>query len=250
MAKVIVVSFAEETKAIEALHKLNELDSLGDISIYEMMMVRKKTNGDCEVLKENSSEGWRVLAGMGIGSMLGLLGGPVGFVIGLYTGTAIGGIAEISHYDFADDFVEKVKNKISAGTVSIIAEIDEDSNVFIDTYLNPMGAVITRSDVDFEFDKYMNEQIDEMDEEIADERAELKKARKEDREKIQKKIAELKEKRKAKIAEFVAKGRAAKNRVNDEINEQRADRIKRRIARHEEKLNDLSKQLKELHVLA
>ena len=112
-----------------------------------------------------------------------------------------------------------------------------------------MGAVITRSDVDFEFDKYVNEQIDEIDEEIADERSELKKARKEDREKIQKKIAELKEKRNAKISEFVAKGKAAKNRATDEINEQRADRIKRRIARHEEKLNDLNKQLKELHVL-
>ena len=249
MANVIVVSFQEETKAIEALHKLNELESLGDITIYEKIMVRKKADGKCEVLKENTSEGWRVLAGMGVGSLLGLLGGPVGFVIGLYTGTAIGGIVEISHYDFADDFVEKVKNKISVGTVSIIAEIDEDSNVFIDTYLKPMGAVITRSDVDFEFDKYVNEQIDEIDEEIADERAEFKKARKEDKEKIQKKIAELKEKRNAKIAAFEAKGKAAKNRVTNEIKEQKADRIKKRIARHEEKLIELNKQLKELQVL-
>ena len=271
MANVIVVSFQEETKAIEALHKLNELESLGDISIYEKIMIRKKANGESEILKEDSFEGWRTLAGMGVGSLLGMLGGPLGFVFGLYTGTAVGALAEINHYDFADDFITKVENKMQTGTIAIIAELDEDSNAFVDTYLKPLGAVITRSDVDFEFDKYENEQIDELDEEIADERAAFKEARKEDRKKIQKKIAELKEKRKAKIAEFVAKAKAAEKnikdkttggiakvksdvkefgaRISNEVKEEREERIKRRIARHEEKLKDLNKQLKELQVL-
>jgi uncharacterized membrane protein len=246
MANVIVVSFQEETKAIEALHKLNELESLGDISIYEKIMVRKKANGESEILKEDSSEGWRTLAGMGVGSLLGMLGGPIGFVFGLYTGTAVGVIADASHYDFAEDFITKVENKMQAGATSIIAEVDEDSEAFIDTYLKPFGAVITRSDVDFEFDNYENEQIDEIDEEIADERAAFKEARKEDRSKIQKRIAELKEKRKEKIAEFVANAKAAKNGVSNEIKEEREERIKRRIAKHQERLNNLNKQLQEL----
>ncbi|HKC37115.1 MAG TPA: DUF1269 domain-containing protein [Chitinophagaceae bacterium] len=272
MTNVIVVSFQEETKAMEALHKLNELESLGDISVYEKIMIRKKANGESEILKEDSSEGWRILTGMGVGSLLGMLGGPIGFVVGLYTGTAVGAIADASHYDFAEDFIARVENKLQAGTTSIIAEVDEDSNVFIDTYLKPLGAVITRSDVDFEFDKYENEQLDELDEEMANERAAFKEARKEDRKKIQKKIAELKEKRKEKIAEFVAEAKTSEKNIQDKttagiakvksdmkefgtsisnkVKEEREDRIKRRIARHEERLKDLNKQLKELQVLA
>ena len=51
MANVIVVSFQEEAKAIEALHKLNELESLCNISIYEKVMILKNANGQFEILK-------------------------------------------------------------------------------------------------------------------------------------------------------------------------------------------------------
>ena len=127
----------------------------------------------------------------------------------------VGAIADAGHYDFAEDFIARVENKMQAGTISIIAEADEDSEVFIDTYLKPLGAAITRSDVDFEFYKYENEQIDEIDEEMAAERAAFKEARKEDRKEIQKKIDELKEKRKAKIAAFTAKAKASEKNMKN-----------------------------------
>ena len=268
MKNIIVVSFTDESKAIDALHKLDELESFGDISIYEKIMVRKKTYGEYEILKEDSFDGWRTLTGMGFGSLLGLLGGPVGLVIGLYTGTAIGAIADLGHYDFADDFIAKTKNKLAAGTVSIIAEIDEDSDAFVDTALKPFDAVITRSDIDFEFDNYANEQIDRIGDDIADQRAALKKAIGDDKMKIQNKIAELKQKRKATIEEFLITAHAAENNIKDkttaalaklksnakarlgnignEVNEEKAAWIKRKIARHEERLKNLNKQLKEL----
>ncbi len=268
MKNIIVVSFTDESKAIDAMHKLIELDSFGDIAIYEKILVRKRASGECEVLKEDSFGGWRTLTGMGVGSLLGMLGGPVGFVIGLYTGTAIGAIADMGHYDFSDDFIARTKDKLTAGTVSIIAEIDEDSNAFVDTSLKPFGAVISRSDVDFEYDKYVNVQIDKIEDDIAEQRAALKKAIGEDRVRIENKIAELKAKRKAAISEFVASAKATEtsvkekttagiakvksdvtefvNTISDEINKERADRIKSRIARHENKVKDLNRQLSEL----
>jgi uncharacterized membrane protein len=266
MTNIIVVSFANETNAIDALHKLTELDSFGDISIYEKIMVRKRANGECEILKEDRSEGWRTLTGMGVGSLLGLLGGPVGFVIGMYTGTAIGAIADLGHYDFADDFIAKTRDKLTPGTVAIVAEIDEDSVAFINTSLTPFDAVISRSDVDYEFDKYVSQQIDQIEDAIAEQRVALKRAIGNDRAKIQNKIAELKEKRNATIAEFVATAKEKElkdktvasvakvksdvkqlvNNITQEVTEERAARIKRRIARHEDKLTDLNKQLKEL----
>lgn len=215
MANVIVASFKEEVKAVEALHKLNELESLGDITIYELVMVRKNANGDAEVLKENTSEGLGVLTGMGVGSLLGVVGGPVGVLIGLYTGTVAGALAESDNYDFADDFVSKVENKLAVGVVAIIAEIDEDNEIFVDTYLKPFGAEITRSDVDVEFDNYEDEQMEAIDKAIAEERADLKKSMGDQKKKIQSKIAELKKKRKDKMAELAAKRKAKKNVVKN-----------------------------------
>ena len=202
MNNIIVVSFTDETKAVDALHKLVKWDSLGDISIYEKIIVRKKTYGEYEILKEDSFEGWRTLTDMGYGSLLGLMGGPVGFVIGLYTGMAIGAIADSSHYDFPDDFIAKTKNKLAAGTVSIIAEIDEDSNAFVDASLKPFDALITRTDFDFEFDNYVNEQTDKFEDDIAEQRAALKKALGDDRKKLEKKIAELKQKERLQLQSF------------------------------------------------
>jgi uncharacterized membrane protein len=266
MTKVMVASFKDEAKAMDALHKLNELESFGDISIYDKIMVRKKKNGDYETLKEDSSEGWRALGGMAIGGLLGTLGGPLGFIIGLYAGVAIGAIAEINHFDFAEDFIKKVENKMAAGTVSIIAEIDEEDNDFIDISLNPFGAAILKSNLDFAYDNYMNEQIEEIEDEISEQRAELKKAIGKDKEKIEKKITALKEKRKEKMAEFDAEvKKSAKNikttmvtgvdkvktgvkkiadSISGSVKENKADRIKNRIVRHEAKLINLKNELK------
>lgn len=268
MKNVIVASFKEETKAIAALHKLNELDSFGDITIYDQIMVRKKADGKLEILKEDDSEGWRTLTGMGVGSMLGLLGGPVGVAIGLYTGAAIGAIADASHYDFAEDFIAKVEKKIAVGTVTIIAEIEEDSEVFVDNYLKPFGAVISRSDVDLEFDKHAEEQIDEIEADIAEQRAALKKAVGKEKKKIETKIVDLKEKRRTRIAEFVAKNKQVQKNIKDkaassvakvkadikatgkgiseEVKKEKIERINRRIGRHKDTLNELKKQLNEL----
>jgi uncharacterized membrane protein len=268
MKNLILASFKEESAAIKALHKLHELESFGDISIYEQVMVRKNYDGKTEILKLDDDEGWRTLTGMGVGSLLGLFGGPVGFVIGLYTGTAIGAIADASNYDFEKDFIIKVEQKIAVGTVTIVAEMEEDSAVFVDNYLATLGAVISRSDVDVQFEKYVNEQIDEIEADIAADRAALKKAVGKEREKIETSIAELKEKRKNAIAQFVAKGKQAEKDmkakaassvtkikaeieaigtgISAEVKREKIARLKRRIGRHTDTVNELKLQLTEL----
>lgn len=209
-------------------------------------MVRANKNKQYDILQEDTSEGWRTLTGMTVGSLLGVLGGPVGFVIGLFAGTTIGAISEVNHYDFADDFVSKVETKMPAGTISIIAEVDEFSDVFIDTSLKPFGAVIFRSDVDYEFDNYENEQIDAIDADIEEARAELKKSIESDKEKISKKISELKERRKKVIANAKSKVKGVNDKISESVNESKAGFIKNRIARHEAKLKKLNKELKEV----
>lgn len=268
MTKVLIASFKDEINAMNAFKKLNELESFGEISLYDKIIVRKKINGDYETIKGDSSEGWRALGGMAVGGLLGAIGGPIGFIIGLYAGTAIGAMTEINHYDFANDFIEKIEKRVVAGTVSIIAEMDEEDKDIIDHSLKPFGAVIWKSNVDYAYDDYMHEELDELEDEIAEQRTSLKKSIGKEKEKIQKKISALKERRNDKIAAFDAELKKAMidikdttvsgiakvkkeakiidNQVEDKIVDAKTNRIKRSIARHEAKLKSLQHDLQVL----
>ena len=268
MANIIVVSFKEETKAIEALHKIKELDSYGDITLYEHMLIRKKENDQYEVLDDaTDGVGWRTFTGMALGGFVGALAGPIGLVIGLYSGTAVGALLDISRYDFEDDFIHKVNNKMKAGTIALVAEVSEDSSVFIDTYLKPFDAEIIRTEAGVEFDNYMDEQVDELEEEIEDEREKLKKATADEKAKINAKIANLKAKRKARMDELEAKRKSTIKGIKDKTNARikklesrlegyedsisdsyrkaRKNRLKKRIKKEEEKLYQLHNALGE-----
>ena len=258
----MVVSFKDEKVASAAMQKLNDLDALGDISIYEKVMVRKKGNGEFEMLGSDSTEGWKTLAGMAIGGVLGLLGGPVGFIIGVFGGAAIGAAAEISHYDFDAGFITNLEKTMATGVISIIAEIDEDNGVFVDSSLKIFGANIMRTPVDVELDNYVSEQMEELQEDIAAARKDLKQSSGKEKEKISQKIVELKDKRKEKIIELDAKAKkmdtavaagrlttSAKefaNNADHSLNKEKATLIRHRIERHENKLRHLKAALKEV----
>jgi uncharacterized membrane protein len=112
----------------------------------------------------------------------------VGFVIGLYAGTAIGLISDVGRQSFDESFVKEVGNRMPAGTVSIIAEIDENSDIFVDNALIPLGAEIKRSDIDFEFDVYVMNQLDKIEKDLSEAREELKSLPEEKRKRLQRKL--------------------------------------------------------------
>ncbi len=269
MANIIVIPFKDETKAIDALHKIKELDVYGDITLYENMMIRKMGNDQYEVLNDaTDGEGWRTVTGMALGGFIGALAGPLGFIIGLYTGTAAGAIWDISRYNFEDDFIKKVSSTMNTGTIAIIAEVGEDSSVFIDDALKAYSSEIIRSEASVAFDDYIDEQIEVLEEDIADEREKLAKATNEEKVKIKARIADLKEKRKAKISELEAKRKSTLNKIkestkarigklesrlddygdaiSDSIVQTRANRLHKRIKRQKAKLERLNKQLEEV----
>jgi len=243
MANLIIASFKQEAAAIEGLKKLNELESIGDITIYEMILLKKNADGGTVVLQSDTTEGANTLAGMTIGAVIGSLAGPVGTVLGMLTGTLTGTAVEMDQYSFADDFIAKVGEQLSPESVALVAEIDEDAPIFIDSTLAPLGATLTRTDVDYEYDKYSDEEMDVLDEEIAAKRAKLKAAAADDKAKFQEKIKMLKEKRKEKIAEFKEKVNEAATDVKAMGKERKIERIRNKIEKYQQKIVDLEKKL-------
>jgi len=244
MTNLIVISFKNESQAIDALHKLTELESFGDITVYEKVMVKKDSNGQTSVIQSDTSEGLRTLSGMALGTFIGALAGPVGLLVGMVTGTLTGAALESDYYDFSDEFESKVMNRLQPGTVAILAEIYEDSPDFVDNAVAPFGATVLRSDVDYVYDEYVDDQIEEFDEEIAAERAKIKSATESEKMKIQKKIEQVKEKRQQRIAELKKKQKSTIAKIKLAMEEEKMSRLKHRIQKHKTKIAALEEKLK------
>ncbi|MGZ8524411.1 MAG: DUF1269 domain-containing protein [Chitinophagaceae bacterium] len=208
MTNLIVLSFPNEANAIQASHKLAELESIGDISIFEKVIIKKGANGEFTYLQTESSDGERMVSGMAIGTLVGVIGGPVGMLVGMLSGTLVGAAVEADYVDFSEDVVRKVSDQLNVGDVAILAEISEDGSFFVDSTIAPLGGNIFRYNVDDAYSDYENDQAQQIDNEIAEERRQFKAARSEDKARVKNKIEQLKEKRKQRIA-------ALKEKAND-----------------------------------
>jgi uncharacterized membrane protein len=235
MTNLIVISFKDEARVIEASHKLNELESLGDITIYEKVIVKKDQGGKITEIQRDTSEGLRVASGATLGTLVGAIGGPVGMLVGMFSGSLAGTLAETDYDDFSEDFMAKVNRHLQPGTSALMAEVEEDNPVFIDTSLSPLGVSIFRADVDDVYDEYEDDQVEAMDKDIAAQRAKLKAAAAKDKANFQKKITDLKDKRKKRIAD-----------LKTHLSKDRKTRLEDKIHKHEERIAKLQQQLHDM----
>src|SRR5258708_20491144 len=79
---MLVVIFDEESKAYEGSRALNELDRDGIVAIHAESVIQKNADGTVTEKRTEGNFPIRTIGGTAIGSLLGLLGGPVGFGIG------------------------------------------------------------------------------------------------------------------------------------------------------------------------
>jgi len=246
MTNLIFMSFPNEAKAIEASHKLIELESFGDITILEKGIIKKGSFGDISVLQSQTTTGLRTVSGMALGTLIGALGGPVGILIGILAGTVTGVVLDSDHMDFSESFVSKVSNDLQPGAVALIAEISEDNPALVDGVFEAHGTNVHRSNVDYEYDEFEDAQLEELDREIAEERKQIKTAVASEKSKIQQKIDDLKEKRHQRIASLKEKHKSRVAKFKMSIRENKESRLRKKIHKHHTRIEELERQLKEL----
>ncbi len=144
-ANFVVVTFDEEKQAIEASHKLQDLAIRGDVSIDYSLMLRKGPSGEIEMLKKTGDGADDTWSGLLIGMLVGVFLGPLGFLISTLAGTAIGAGIDHSDEKFKDNFADKVKGKLSAGKIAIVAQCNESSPIFVDEAMKAMGGEVFRT---------------------------------------------------------------------------------------------------------
>ena len=241
MTNLIIAHFNQETEAQEAFTKLQELEQIGDITIYEMAVIAREAAGEPVVKEAITAEGSQTLSGMAIGTLIGALAGPVGLVTGMLVGTLVGEAAELDDYGFEEDFLSKVTSQLQPGMSVVVLEVEEDDPEFIDSTLSLLGATIDRTDVNYEYTKNSDEELEEYEEDILTARDKMKTAADEEKDKLRSKIAKLKAKRKERIVELKADITEAESKLSGK--DKKVARIRAKIEKHQKKISELEKKM-------
>lgn len=145
---VIAVSFPEEANAYEALSRLKDLDSRGDIDVHGAAVVSRQEDGtivEKDQFGENNYEG---TAGGGlVGLLVGVLGGPLGVLIGGATGLLVGSLFDMDDDDETDSVLSEISNAIRVGPPGLLADVSEPGHEAIDAVMAHLNGTVVRRDI-------------------------------------------------------------------------------------------------------
>lgn len=144
MNKLLVATFDTETAADAGLNALRELHAAGDITLFATAVLSRETEGVVRVKQSMDAGPIGTATGLAVGSLVGLLGGPAGVAVGALTGTAAGAVRDFWAAGVGLDFVEEATQHLQAGKVALVAEIEEEWIIPVDSALEAVGGQVMR----------------------------------------------------------------------------------------------------------
>ena len=144
MNKLLIAVFGNETAADAGLQALHTLHAEGEITLYASGVIAKDAKGAISVRKSIDQSPIGAATGLAVGSLIGLLGGPVGVAVGAMTGTVVGAIRDFWVAGVGLDFIEEAEKNLQPGKVALVAEIEEEWVIPVDTALEAAGGEVFR----------------------------------------------------------------------------------------------------------
>ena len=144
MAKMVVVVFDTENQAFEGKTGLEKLDLAGGITNYADAVIAKNADGSTAVEQVRHEAPIATIGGTALGSLIGLLGGPMAVGIGAGGGFLAGIIADVYNAGIGADFVDEVLKELTPGKYALVADIEELSTEPLDRCMESIGGKVFR----------------------------------------------------------------------------------------------------------
>ena len=145
---VVVVRFTEPSKAYQALSVLKECDAQGRIGLESAAVVERTQDGALRIPEGADNLGpIGVASGSLIGMLVGVLGGPVGVLLGWGSGALIGGAFDLDRAVTSDEALTVLGRAIPPESTAVIASVDEPAVEVIDGEMTKLGGEVTRRSV-------------------------------------------------------------------------------------------------------
>jgi uncharacterized membrane protein len=142
---VVVVRFTEPSKAYQALSVLKECDASGRIILESAALVERTPEGALQIPEGADNLGpVGAASGSLIGMLIGVLGGPVGVMLGWGGGALIGGAFDIDRAVTSDEALTVLGRAIPPESTAVIASVGEPAVEVIDGEMAKLGGEVTR----------------------------------------------------------------------------------------------------------
>jgi uncharacterized membrane protein len=149
MENVLAVNFNDDTKAYAALTSLKQLDEQGQLKLDGAAVVLRNEDGQIETKEEiGDSEFAGTATGGIVGLIVGVLGGPLGILIGGYTGLLVGSLFDMDETDHTESALSDIARSVRPGRPALIAAATEQSPEALDAAMKTLDGTVVRRNLD------------------------------------------------------------------------------------------------------
>jgi uncharacterized membrane protein len=214
---MLAVVFDSETKALEGKKALQQLEDEGSIVVYSDAVVGRNADGTTTVGQRDDPGYPGVLVGTSLGALIGLLGGPPGFVIGALAGLAAGGSVDLHNARIGEDFIHDVRQQLRPNRFAVVAEIQEDWTTPVDSRMEALGGTVFRRALSEVKHTVNEEDIAAIKSDLAQLKAEHALAHAERKAKLQEKINQLDSRIQAQLEKSKQRRRASEAQAKAKV---------------------------------
>jgi len=137
------------SNAYKALSVLRGAAAEGRITIAAAVIGERGADGSLRLAEgEDAVIGSATVGGGLIGMAVGILGGPLGMLLGWGAGSLIGGFADADRVDLSETAIGELSGRLPAGTTAILAEVEEYATEVLDGVVSPLGGQVLRLEAD------------------------------------------------------------------------------------------------------
>jgi uncharacterized membrane protein len=142
---VVVVAFADQSKAYQALSQLRQADAEGRVEVRATVLLERGPDGAVRVPEgDDVASGVGVAAGSLIGMLIGVLGGPLGVLLGGYGGLLAGGLGAADREEDREVALDAISKQIEPGHTVLVAEVGEVATEVVDDAMSALGGTVIR----------------------------------------------------------------------------------------------------------
>jgi uncharacterized membrane protein len=217
MDRMLVVVFDSENKAYEGKKALSQLEKEGSIAVYAYAVIGKNPDGTATLKQGDDPGPLGTLVFTSLGSLIGLLGGPVGLAIGAGTGLLAGATVDLNNARVGEDFIDDVRQELQPNRFALVAEIQEDWATPVDSRMEAIGGKVYRRALSEVKQTLHDENVAAMKADLAQMKAEQAKAQADRRAKLQEKINQLDSKIQAQLEKAKEQRQAAERQAQAKI---------------------------------
>jgi uncharacterized membrane protein len=146
---VVVVGFAEPSKAYQALTVLKQCDAEGRIALRSAAVVERASTGELRTPESTDNVGLvGTASGSLMGMLIGVLGGPVGVLVGWGSGALMGSLFDVARVETSDEALAVLGRAIPPDSTAVIAGVEEPAVEVIDGEMAKLGGEVTRRPLD------------------------------------------------------------------------------------------------------